>query len=124
MPSIRTDKAYFPFFKNKSTGSAFAEVGESVYRNPGYSNMVLEVSGEAVGYVEGCVNISNFDGSEKNDSELSRGRICLINKEDFSLSDGFTKKGHYEVAINGMQKIRVVLESVGEKVIILGAMEV
>lgn len=126
MPSIRMDKTIFPFFKKKDSkniGPDYAEVGESVFGNAGYSNMSLEISGDAIGYVEGCTNLQNPDGSSKKNDELSWGRLALINKADYSLLDGFSEKGHYDVAINGMQKVRVVVTSVGSEVTILGIME-
>lgn len=122
MPSNRMDKEFFPFFK-KRDGTSYAEVGESVFWNAGYSNMSLEVSGDAIGYVEGCTNLRNPDGSSKKDEELSWGKLALIDKADYNLLDGFSGKGHYDVAINGMQKVRVVVTSVGSGVTILGAME-
>jgi hypothetical protein len=124
MPSIRMDKTIFPFFKKKDNqGPTYAEVGESVFGNAGYSNMSLEISGDAVGYVEGCINLQNPDGSSKKDEELSWGRLALIDKADYNVLDGFSAKGHYDVAINGMQKVRVVVTSVGSEVTILGMME-
>lgn len=122
MPSIRTDKQIFPFFDSVKT--PVTEAGTSdAFHNNGFGTMTIEVAGTAGGYVEGCMNIVNSDGTTKTDSECSWTKLGLINMENFSVSSTFSAEGKYCVGINGMARVRVVLSSVTDSVTIVGTAE-
>ena len=122
MPSIRTDKQIFPFFD--SVKNPITSIGVSdAFHNNGFGTMTIEVDGVAGGYVEGCMNIINSDGSAKTDNECSWTKLALINMEDFSVSSTFTTTGKYCIGINGMTRVRVVLTSISGSAVIVGTAE-
>ena len=123
MPSIRVDKAIFPFFDSVRTPVTAAGTSDA-FHNAGYSTMILEVSDGVEGSVEGCINIVNPDGSTKTDNECDWSSLALINMADYAVGDTFTEAGHYAVGINGMSRVRIVLTSVSGEATILGVAEV
>lgn len=122
MASIRMDKQIFPFFDSVKTPITEAGTSESFHNN-GFSLLTLEVSGDSVGYVEGCINIIKPNGIAKTDEECEWEKLALINLKNFDVTEKFEEKGHYSIAINGMARVRVVLESVNADSVIVGVAE-
>lgn len=123
MPSIRVDKQIFPFFDSVKTPITSSGTSESFHNN-GFASMMLEVTGEATGVVQGCVNIVNPDGSTKTDEECSWQILGLINVKNFDLTEGFSAAGQYSFTISGMARVRIVLSSVSAGATLVGVAEV
>ena len=123
MPSVRVDKQYFPFFDSVKVPVTAAGTSDSFY-NVGYDTMILEVTGTAAGYVEGCVNIVQPDGTTKTDAQCAWSKLALINFKNYDVTENFSGAGQYAIGINGMSRVRVGLTSVSGEATILGVAEV
>ncbi|MBO7732408.1 MAG: hypothetical protein J6S67_07640 [Methanobrevibacter sp.] len=123
MANIRADKQIFPFFDSVHTPITAAGTSSSFHNN-GFSTLIIEVTGTAEGYVEGCMNIINPDGSTKTDDECVWGELGLIDLKAYKVLEEFQESGHYAVGINGMARVRIVVISVTGEVTILGVAEV
>ena len=123
MPSIRVDKHYFPFFDSVKVPVTAPGTSDS-FLNAGYDTMILEVAGTAGGYVEGCINIMQPDGTTKPDAQCAWNKLALINLKDYDVTESFSAAGQYAIGINGMSRVRVVLTSVSGEATVLGVAEV
>lgn len=123
MPSIRVDKQIFPFFDSVKTPITAVGTSDS-FHNSGFGLLSLEIAGDAAGYVEGCINIVNADGSIKDDASCSWGKLAIINSQTLECGESFDDEGHYCIGINGMSRVRIVLTSVTGSVTIVGIAEV
>lgn len=99
---------HYVFGKNINT----AGILPNVYHNTIADVLSLEVSGEFTGVikVEGRVNKENTDYTV----------IAGINMSEFIIAKTITEIGIYEYGIEGIQDIRVNIESISGNVTILG----
>ncbi len=116
------NKKIFPFFDSVKDPVRKTGVSDSLILNHLYSAVSVEVSGITSGdiAVEGCINSLNSDGTVKTDEECSWSKLSLIDLNGMKTIDNITANGIYAVGVDGMSRVRVVINSVSGAATIVG----
>lgn len=120
MALSRLDQKKFPFFREASSAG-----NSDIFGNNGYDSLTLEVSG-ATGVslkVQGCINLEDANKNPIPDANLQWSDLAVINMKNFNVGSSISENGIYAIGVNGLAKIRVVLESVTGSVTVIGTLE-
>ncbi len=122
MAGSNLNKKVFPFFNSVKNPVGKAGTSDALILSYLYSSMNIEVSGVTSGdiSVEGCINTLNPDGSVKTDEECSWSKLSLIDLNGMKTIDSIPGDGIYALGVDGMSRVRVVINSISGSATIVG----
>ncbi len=122
MPGNYLQKQIFPFFNSVKKPVTETGTSDSFCANYLYSTMNIEVSGVTSGdiIIEGCINILNKDGSNKKEDECVWTKLSFVDLSTMTLGSSIVSDGIYSVGIDGMSRVRIVINSISGSATIVG----
>lgn len=116
----KLDQKRFPFFREQSSAGV-----SDIFNNTMYGSLTLEISGvEAIQLkVQGCIKIEDADKNPIPEQDLEWSDLGLIAIKNFTVVETAVANGIYSVSIAGLNKVRVVIESVTGDATVIGVLE-
>lgn len=122
MANLNLNVQIFPFFDSVKNPLDSSKTSDS-FKNPGYDNLSLELSGtgSAVLAIEGCINTQDENGMALEDTDCSWSPLAILSAKNYSQAQSVSGNGIYFIGVSGISRIRVVASSVSGEVTVVGA---
>lgn len=124
MTNLNLNVQVFPFFDSVKNPLSENRTSDS-FKNNGYDNMTLEISGTGSGtiVVQGCVNTLDANGNQKADADCSWVNLAALSASNLQKIESITEKGIYFIGVGGISRIRVNVTNISGTITIVGALK-